>query len=753
MKTTIQTVASCCWFSLICQQMLSQHVLLSGVVRDKSSGHPVPKCSVYFKNSADTSLTDTEGRFTIPYPFDSSDVVFLIIEHPDYRKDSLLYSLKKQAINIFLKPLYTTTDEVVISGTMREVSKLDSPVPVEVYNSTYFKKNPTPNVFESLTMINGVQPQLNCNVCNTGDIHINGMEGPYTMILIDGMPIVSSLSTVYGLSGIPNSLVKRIEIVKGPASTLYGSEAVAGLVNIITRDPSNSPLLKIDASTTTWNEYNADISGKYKIGKIQALTGANAFLYNTIHDKNADNFTDVTLQKRFSLFKKFELSKTNSLALRYVYENRWGGQTQWTPLWKGSDSIYGETVTTNRTELIGKYILPASKKKFRLEYSYNIHHQDSYYGTTKFLANQHTAFAQLLWNSSSKKHDILVGCPFRFIHYDDNTPATRSSDSMFYVNKPAVTTLPAIFIQDEWKISPHFVSLAGFRYDHHNEHGSIYTPRLSFKYKPHSLHTLRLSGGNGYRVVNLFTEDHAALTGARQVIIAEKLKPEKSWNTNLNYTGQLNYQAGFLIFDANFFYTYFTNKIFGDFERNPFQIIYENLNGYAISKGVSLNLDFSFINSLKINAGITYMQVYQTEQDSMGTPKKTEQLFAPRFSGTYAVSYTIPKAKITVDLTGLFKGPMRLPVLPNDFRPQYSPWFTLLNLQLTKKIYKNIEMYAGLKNILDFVPRHPIMRPFDPFDKNINDPVTNPHLYTFDTSYNYAPLQGIRGFAGLRWEL
>ena len=108
-------------------------------------------------------------------------------------------------------------------------------------------------------MVNGVQPQLNCNVCNTGDIHINGMEGPYTMLLIDGMPIVSSLSTVYGLSGIPNSMVKRIEVVKGPASTLYGSEAVGGLINIITKDASLSPRLKVDLSATSVQEYNADL--------------------------------------------------------------------------------------------------------------------------------------------------------------------------------------------------------------------------------------------------------------------------------------------------------------------------------------------------------------------------------------------------------------------------------------------------------------------------------------------------------------
>src|SRR5690606_17189097 len=117
----------------------------------------------------------------------------------------------------------STLNEVVISGTLKEVTKLDSPVPVEVYTSSFFKANPTPSIFDALQNINGVRPHLNCNICNTGDIHINGLEGPYTMILIDGMPIVSGLSTVYGLSGIPQSLIDRVEIVKGPASMLYGS--------------------------------------------------------------------------------------------------------------------------------------------------------------------------------------------------------------------------------------------------------------------------------------------------------------------------------------------------------------------------------------------------------------------------------------------------------------------------------------------------------------------------------------------------
>ena len=150
---------------------------------------------------------------------------------------------------------------------MRAVKKLESPVAVEVYTPQFFKKNPTPSIFESLQNVNGVRPQLNCSVCNTGDIHINGLEGPYTMITIDGMPIVSSLASVYGLFGIPQQLIDRIEIVKGPASGLYGSEAIGGLINIITKSPDKAPLLSINFMSTHWQEHDLDIGTKFNIRK------------------------------------------------------------------------------------------------------------------------------------------------------------------------------------------------------------------------------------------------------------------------------------------------------------------------------------------------------------------------------------------------------------------------------------------------------------------------------------------------------
>ncbi|HEY8388525.1 MAG TPA: TonB-dependent receptor plug domain-containing protein, partial [Parasegetibacter sp.] len=174
-----------------------------------SSGEPVPGATVTVKGTGRAVVSDDEARFAIEAKVRDTLVI-----------TAVGFQLTEWVIrnNGFQEiPLVRESDlmgEVVVSGTLKEVKKLASPILVETYSASFFKKNPVPNLFESLGTLNGVQPQINCNVCNTGDIHINGMEGPYTMVLIDGMPIVSSLSTVYGLMGIPSSLIKRIEIVK-----------------------------------------------------------------------------------------------------------------------------------------------------------------------------------------------------------------------------------------------------------------------------------------------------------------------------------------------------------------------------------------------------------------------------------------------------------------------------------------------------------------------------------------------------------
>ena len=736
-------------FLFLVNETWSQATTIKGKVMDKVSGEELPIATISIPGTNIAAQSDLHGNFALNIP-DSNAGAILVVSYTGYQNDTVAIK-PGTSIAIKLKPNHNL-DEVVVTGTLKAMSRMESPIPVEVYTPKYFKKNPTPSLFDAVGMINGVRPQLNCNVCNTGDIHINGMEGPYTLILIDGMPLVSALSTVYGLSGIPNSIVERLEVVKGPAASLYGSEAMGGIINVITKSPARAARLSADIMGTSWGEYNADLSLKARIGdNIQSLLGINYFNYQNIIDKNKDGFTDVTLQNRISIFNKWDFKRKEnriaSLAARYVYEDRWGGQTNWNKNWRGSDSIYGESIYTNRWEIIGQYQLP-TREKLITQFSVIGHNQNSYYGTTSYQANQKVAFAQLYWDKQIGQHSLLSGASYRYTYYNDNTPGTATEDGY---DKAVNTPLPGIFVQDEWSFSPKQKLLLGYRYDYDRIHHSIHSPRIAYKFSPNNRNTLRASFGTGFRVVNLFTEDHAALTGSRKVEIAEALKPEKSLNSNLNYVRTITLGSNFLNIDATAFYSYFSNKILGDYNIDPNKIIYSNLAGHAVSQGISVNTNFTFSIPLSIMAGVTYMDVYQMKEDrSTGELVRSNQFFAPKWSGNFSVSYSFP-SRFTVDITGQVNGPMRLPLQKDDYRSEYSPTFCLANIQVTKKVGNRFEFYGGVKNIFNFVPKETFMRPFDPFDKYVNDPVTNPKGYTFDTEYNYAPLQGTKAFAGIRY--
>ncbi len=736
-----------------------QSATVKGKVR--SEGQPVSFAHVGIAGTSLGVSADEDGRYVLPNaPTGKQTLVVTAVGFLPLTRTVHLADGAASSFDFDMTEDNAQLNAVVVTGTMKEVTRLASPIPIEVYSPTFFRKNPTPNIFESLAVVNGVQPQVNCNVCNTGDIHINGLEGPYTMVLIDGMPIVSSLSTVYGLAGIPNSLVKRMEIIKGPASTLYGSEAVGGVINIITQDPVTAPTVQADAFATSVGEYNVDVSNAFAIGKSRSLLGVNYFNYTLPADINNDNFTDVTLQKRISLFNKWSFhrpsSKNASIAVRYVHENRWGGELPWTHEYRGSNVYYGESIYTDRVEVIGNYAFKGSQD-WQLDYSWNNHQQDSYYGNVKYLADQQVAFAQLRHSRKAGQHDLLFGMPFRFIRYDDNTPGTAELNG---TNKPAYTYLPGLFLQDEFSWTPRLTVLAGARYDHHNIHGNIFTERISFQYSPNAHNTLRLTSGSGFRVVNLFTEEHAALTGSRQVVILDDLKPERSWNVNLNYTRFIPRPNGYINLDASLFYTYFTNKIVPDYNTNPNEIRYSNLDGYAVSQGLTVNADAAVSSRFKLNAGVTLLDVYRV--DHRISEGRIPQIQAPKFSGTFAITYTIEPFRLSFDITGKVNGPMYLPVVPNDFRPAQSPWFGLVNLQVTKAFGDHWEVYGGVKNLLNFLPANPLLHPDDPFDKkggpyfNLDGTPradTNPYGYTFDTAYSYAPMQGIKGFLGVRFTM
>jgi outer membrane receptor for ferrienterochelin and colicins len=716
-----------------------------------SKGEALPFVNVYLKNTKLGTFTNENGFFELKdipngnYTLVSSNIGF------EKKSIKIMLSGNEKIVKNFSLDDTNSLEEIVISGTLRPVSKSNSPVSVEVYSATFFKKNPTPSIFESLQNVNGVRPQLNCNVCNTGDIHINGLEGPYTFVLIDGMPIVSGLSTVYGLTGIPQSLIERVEVVKGPASSLYGSEAVGGIINIITKKTANAPTLATDVSSSSWGEVNTDIGMRYNASKkIEGMLGINYFNFQNRIDNNGDNFTDVTLQNRISLFNKINIkrksNKVLTIAGRYVYEDRWGGEIDWGKKYRGSDVKYGESIYTNRWETFGTYELPTSEN-INFQFSANGHFQDSFYGTDAFDAEQLIGFGQFTYNKQIReKHDLLIGMAYRYTYYDDNTFATLDENGI--ANKAAITHLPGIFIQDEIALNTQNNLLLGARLDYNSIHGRIVSPRVNYKWNSiDKTNIVRVSVGNGFRVANVFTEDHAALTGAREVEFDGELQPETSWNINLNYVKKVILENSFITLDASTFYTYFNNRILPDYETNSNKIIYANLEGHSVSKGISLNTDMTFTNGLSINLGATLMDVSLTENKI-----KTRQLLTESFSGVWSISYKT-NTNITFDYTGNIYGPMRLPLLGDkDPRAEFSPWFSIQNIQLTKKFTNSWEVYGGIKNLLNFTPpANSINNSENPFDIGI-DTEKNPEL-AFDPSYVYASNQGIRAFIGIRYTL
>lgn len=707
-----------------------------GEVKDVEDA--VPFAKVWLKDTEFYTLTDLEGKYELKnIPIGTYFLQITSSTHQKYSEEIVLEG-SVMTRNVELEKLDLQLDEVVVTGTMREVSISKSPVKIEVISSDFFKSNPVNNVIEALETVNGVQEQVNCGVCGTNDIHINGMEGPYTLVLIDGMPIVSGLSSTYGFNGIPTSLIERVEIIKGPSSTLYGTEAVGGIINIITRSPENSSLIEFEGKATTHQEYKTTLAWSPKIGNQVFTTFSADYVYNQHRlDYNDDNFTDVPLNNRISIFNKWlflnkDKEEVLNLAARYYWEDRFGGTLEWNKDFLGSDSIYGEHINTCRVELIGNYILPTKNRNLKLSFSANSHDQNSTYGDVNYTANQQVFFTNLIWNKKiGNRNFLLAGYTNNFQLYEDNSSS----------NVKEQTFVPGVFVQDEFNWTDELILLTGIRLDYHSNHGLIVSPRLSLKKDFGSYSSFRFNYGNGFRQVHLFTEDHAFLTGARDVVIENDLNPERSHNITLNFNHTYN-KIGYGNFDFDVFYTYFQNKIIPDYNTDPNLIIYNNLEGYGITRGISAAVNHKFKIPLRLRLGVTLQDVYEITDNEQGEQEKVEQLFAPFFSGVFNLSYEFKKLKMKVNYTGKIVGPQNLPVYDTPFeRDEISPWFTVQNVQLSKEFNKGWEVYAGVKNILNYTQPSPLVSPDDPYADE------------FDTSYAYGPLQTRRFFLGVRYNL
>jgi outer membrane receptor for ferrienterochelin and colicins len=724
---------------------LGQIFVIHGTV--KSNQKPIENAHIKIKGSLSGVTTNQGGDFQL----ETKGNVELELTVSAIGFGTALIKIKPEdfqskPLEIELQSEVRLIPEVEIFGKTERKSA--DAVNTEIFTIKEINRVASPGLFESLRQINGLRPQITCNVCQAGELQINGMSGPYTLILIDGMPIVSALASVYSMTSINADIIDRIEITKGPGAAKYGSDAMGGAINIITKTAANAPKFSIRSQISSYGEWNNELSFKIQHQKFSNLVSANYYRMNTAWDINSDGFTDVTLQNRITLFDKFQIRRKNfkeaSFAFRLLNEERNGGQLNWNKNFRGSDSVYGEYIHTQRAELLANYQMPWKLHTFLL-FSYNFHQQNSHYGTTHLFANQHNVFVQLSAEIlRTKKYNINFGLNYRQTYYDDNTVATHNEIDNKTI--PQINTMPGVYIQTDWNPNYHHNIALGARLDYHPTHGFIPSPRLHYKANINNFNKLKFGYGRGFRVVNLFTEDHAALSGSRTIIIQDDLKPESSHNFSLNYLSTLVLKDAYINFDLGIFYNYFNNRIIGDFDSNPSQIIFANLEGYGTSRGISIGLDAEMPFDIEFTAGCLYNEVFTVNQGNYA-----QQIQAPKWSGVWSLNKKFQKIDLMISLNGNITGPMRMPVQPNDFRPEYSPTFRLLNLGITKKFLNKMEISLSGRNLLNFVPKYALMRPHDPFNKQVSDPVQNPNAFTFDTSYNYAPIQGIQVIFGIKY--
>lgn len=739
--------------------MLGLALCVIGLAQERVGGRvyseegAIPGATIRILDTEFGTTSDANGDFLFaeypefPFKIEVRSVGFKLLTQT-------IYDLKP--IEIQLDESVLSMDEVVVTGTMQPTFVSASPVKIDVITSEYlstFQPAAATSIVEGISLVNGVQEVVACGVCFTNSISINGLPGPYTAVLMDGTPIYGNLASVYGLNGIPSMIIDRFEVIKGPSSTLYGSEAVAGVINIITKNPETQPALTIDVMGTTHMESFGNFSIAPRVGKSSGFVGVNYAYINDFDDQNGDGFGDNINLDRISLFTKWNINRksdrTFSIAGKYYYEDRRNGVEDFLTdrgyrQLRGSESIYGESIYTHRFEVFGSYELPSN---FKLDFSGSTHRQDSYYGADQYVASQDILFTNLIWANTLKDHNVTAGLTNRLQTYDDNTVATENHgvtvrDSQY---------IPGVFLQDEWMISEKFTLLSGARLDHYRNHGPILAPRLSTKFKPGDWTTIRTNFGTGFRIVNLFTEDHAFVTGQREVVLEEELKPEESYNLSTNFNHVFTWGGSQGMLDIDAYYTHFTNKITPDYDSSPNQIVYENSRGHAVSRGIGMTIQQEFSIPLALNVGVNFQDVYEFED---GVKRDIE--FANDWSGILTLNYRVKKADLSISYTARVTGPMSLPTVfdldesgnpESASRPTSSEPFAIHNLQLNKSFANGFSVYAGLQNLFNYI------QPWSPLI-GFNDPNSNPGFSdSFDTAYAYSPIHGREFYLGINWQL
>ncbi len=735
-----------CLFFLWMGQQTIYAQIKGQVINDRQD--PIANATVQIDGTAIGTSTDTLGNFEIHINgMNKANLTVRAVGYQPLKKqiqgDQLnnFHSLALHEDNLNLH-------EVVVSASRYGMERKKAPVIVNVLSPKLFNATQSVAMSETLNYQPGVRVENNCQNCGFTQVRLNGMEGAYSQILINSRSVFSALNSVYGLDQIPTSMIDRIEVVRSGGSALFGANAIAGTINIITKDPvENDWQLKSTNSLIDGKSWDntIDFNTSYVDNDLRAgATFYGMHRNRQAYDANGDDFSEMTKLKNLTFgtkafFKPTEFNKL-TVDLSVLNEFRRGGDrldlaphfTDVTEQLRTNSFIGGLTFDQYSRDFKHKLSLYASAQKTNRESFYGglgggRTAQDSVlasnsYGTTDDFAM--VAGAQYTY--TFEKDVITAGVEYSGNNTEDNIPGyERMIDQK--------THGIGSYFQYEWNILPNLKSLLGARYDYTHVDGKYklagytrssaedfgtFSPRITLLYDITDYLQFRGGYARGFRAPQAFNEDmHVTSIGGQQVfvLIGENLKTEYS-NA---YTGSLNFTKNFgsvqtsLLLEG--FYTDLKNPFTTVMTSEEQNLIIEEMRNGAGAKvyGSNIELNIAPSSRFSVQAGGTIQRSnYEEDQLLYEGATEAENVSSKRFVRTpnaygYINTNWKPVAPFSIDLTGVYTGSMIVPhVLADDqFLLKKSPDFMELNLRLgyTFALKKdlNMEIFGGMQNIFN----------------------------------------------------
>ena len=699
-----------------------------GHVLDAANHEHLPFVNVYIKGTTLGTATNDNGHYILEHlPVGTHTVVVSFMGYKTIEQEVILKANNSIEMNFTLEENTRLMNDVVVSANRYEVDRKEAATIVNVLTPKVFTTTNSVNLAEGLNYQPGLRVENTCQNCGVNAVRINGLEGKYSQILIDSRPVFSSLAGVYGLEQIPVSMIDRVEVIRGGGSAIFGSSAIGGVVNIITREPIRNSL---DISNTTqliggksWDNVTsmnaALVSSNRKVGAT--IFGMSRDRQGYDHD--GDGYTELGLLKGSSLGMRayYRFSNQAKLTAEYhaMHEFRRGGDSihmmphQTTVAEQAEHYIHGGGLTYD-------YIAKNLKTRFSIYTSLQKVDRNTYYGTQYDINAYGTSndFSWVTGGQFNQSFDRLLFMPSEFVAGVEYSVNNLEDIQLAYDRTLLQNiNIASVFAQNEWKNSK-MGFLIGARVDKHNLIDNIVvSPRANFRYVFMDNLTARLSYSSGYRAPQAFDEDlHIMAVGGEVAIIelSPDLKPEysNSFSGSLNWSS--NIRGGEFNILAEGFYTTL-NDVFilkengTDAQGN---ILMERTNGSgAYVAGVNVEATYTPIRDLNMQIGYTFQKSRYKEPEVWSENPNIEpqkRMFrTPDHYGFMTVDYTMFDA-LNIALSGTYTGSMLVQhfagYIAEDVEMTTPNFFDMgIKIAYDYKLSNNnvIQFNGGVKNIFN----------------------------------------------------